>query len=75
VTTTLETGRHVMPERIKRGADAMERDGFELRYERPLLSLDGERILRRLRIMYYIDSPGEHLRSTNDIPGQPGRFA
>ena len=75
MTTTLETGRHVTPGRIKADAAMMERAGFGLRYECPLLSLDGERILRRLRIMHYVDSPDEYLRSTNDIPGQPGRFA
>ena len=75
VTTTEETGRHVTPERIRRGAEAMERDGFGLAFECPLLALDGERILQRLRVMYCVDSPDEYSRSTNGISGQLGRFA
>jgi len=68
-----------MPERIRRGAEAMEREGFELAYECPLQDLGMVRELRRIGWMrsaaYYADSLGEHLRSTNDTPGQPGRFA
>ena len=79
MTTTLETGRHVTPERIRADAAMMEREGFELVYECPLPDLKLVGDLRRMGWMrsaaYYADSLGEHLRSTNDIPGQPGRFA
>ena len=41
MTTTLESGRHVTPERIRKGAEVMERAGFRLRYETPLAELQG----------------------------------
>lgn len=79
MTTTEETGRHVTLERIQRGAEAMVAQDFELVYACPLSELELVIELRRMGWMrsaaYYADSPSEHLRSTNDIPGQPGRFA
>ena len=41
--TTLESGRHVTPERIRADGEAMERAGFRLVYECPLQASDEER--------------------------------
>lgn len=56
MTATTETGRHVTPERIRRGRELMEDDGFDLEYECPLELLGGRVVLRCLRAMHYDDS-------------------
>ena len=47
MTTTLESGRHVTPERIRADGANVERDGFRLMYECPLAATDEERRARR----------------------------
>ena len=88
MTTTVETGRHVTPERIRADAAMMERSGFELAYECPLWLIELDRqaqgwvkmtdpwdVFTAGCSMDYDDPEDKYLRSTNDIPGQPGRFA
>jgi len=47
VTFTEETGVRIMPERIRKGAEAMERAGFVLQYECPLAASEEERRIYR----------------------------
>ena len=75
VTTTEETGRHVTPERIRADVVMMEREGFELAYECPMSRIRALVAIRRLGDPACDNSLEDYLRSTNDIPGQPGRFA
>jgi len=49
VTSTDAPGRYITPERIRKGAAAMERAGFRLVYECPLAASDAERRRWRAR--------------------------
>ena len=71
MTTSLETGAHVTPERIRAGGAAMERAGFRLAYECPLEELEEDYPRARWLRWTYMSLDG----FSESIPGEDGRMA
>ena len=71
MTTTLESGRHVTPERIRADGANVERAGFVLVYECPLEELEEDYPRARWLRWTYMPLDG----FSESIPGEDGRMA